>query len=224
MKSFRKLFGIAVLCSMSLLFTACPSEPEPEPTPIPDSPTPVENTDREDIVNIEKIVKDNVSASAEYKYFAFVVDLFTYLTDKGKYFEGRSDIKYGIEWYYSYSPNNSFFYYLDPTKSDMVTTMVSVNHYNVLVPIFSEIVDEEKWAVLNFFSLQYCSLKMKEQKESLSKDEKEALKNDEKLLSPYTSVADTYRRKGLCRNRWKKILCSYFSEITCNRGREWIID
>lgn len=197
MKRLKFFIGILAVSSMSLLFTACPGgpdEPEPAPTPTPE-PTPIENTGGGDVVNIEKIISENVSVSAEYKYYTFVVDLYTYLTDEGKYFAGRNDIKYGIEWFYTYRPGQHYYYHIDPKNNFMWTTKVSSNHYNIVVPIFTWDDDEEKMVKLNFFSFQYYSLKMKEQNETLSKDEIEALRYDEKLLSPYISEAGAYRGK-----------------------------
>ena len=52
-------------------------------------------------IDIQKLVNENVTADVKYEYFTFSLELYTYLTDPGKYFAGRSYIKYGVEWSYT---------------------------------------------------------------------------------------------------------------------------
>lgn len=146
-------------------------------------------------IDVSKIVNENVSVNVKYEYYTFVIELYTYLCETGKPFAGRNDIKYGIEWSYSYRSDYSYYYIFDMNNSFMKVTQVSSNKYSVIVPIFTFDNDDDKTVTLNFFSFQYRDLKHKEKNESLSTEEKDVLKYLESKLSPYKDEVKAYRGK-----------------------------
>lgn len=147
-------------------------------------------------VDIQNIVNENVSADVLYEYFTFSLELYTYLTDNGKYYAGRSDIKYGVEWSYTNRPGAVYSYILDPKNSFMDVTVVSSNHYSVIIPIFAFDDDEETTVLMNIYSFQYRAVKKKEERgETLTKDERDLKNSVEKQLNKYISEVNAYRGK-----------------------------
>lgn len=147
-------------------------------------------------VDIQKIVNENVTADVKYEYYTFSLELYTYLTDPGKYYAGRSDINYGIEWYYTNRPESSYYYILDSENRFMDVSKVSSNHYSVIIPVFAWDDDSEKTTLLNLYSFQYRAAKKAEERgETLTKDEKDLVYSLEKKLNNYINEVNAYRGK-----------------------------
>lgn len=156
--------------------------------------TPSNNNDEN--VSILKIINENVTAIVKYEYYTFHLDLYTELTENGKYFAGRNDIKYGVEWHYSNGAGSSGYYTIDPKNRFMDVTIISSNHYSVVIPIFVWEDDADKTTKMNFFSFQYRYLKLKEANgETLSSDERTLLTRLEKEFKPYINMINEYRGK-----------------------------
>lgn len=129
--------------------------------------------DNGESIDIQKLVNENVTADVKYEYFTFSLELYTYLTDPGKYFAGRSDIKYGVEWSYTNRTGMIYSHILDPENRFMDTTIISSNHYSVVVPIFVWDDDSEKTVLMNMYSFQYRACKQAEERgEKLTSDER----------------------------------------------------
>lgn len=147
-------------------------------------------------VDIQSIVNENVSADVVYEYFTFSLELYTNLTDKGKYYAGRNDIKYGVEWSYTNRIGSVYSYILDPKNKFMDVTIVSSNHYSVIIPLFAWDDDDEKTTLLNLYSFQYRAVKKAEERgETLTKDERDLKNSVEKQLNKYISEVNAYRGK-----------------------------
>lgn len=190
MKSIRKNLCIIFLCSLCLLFTACPGNDVTDD--IIDDQWGYQDDQK---IDYSKTISENVSVSAAFSYYTFTVELYTYLTDAGKPLAGRSDVRYGIEWSYTNRKGSKYSYYLDPNNHFMETTKVSSNHYSVIVTVFCWDDDDVKTTEMNLYSLQYYGLKKKEKEEVLNKDEKAYIGTLEKTLNRYMSEVNAYRGK-----------------------------
>lgn len=147
-------------------------------------------------IDIQKLVNENVTADVKYEYFTFSLELYTYLTDPGKYFAGRSDIKYGVEWSYTNRKGMIYSYILDPRNRFMDTTVISSNHYSVVVPIFAWDNDSENTTWLNYISFQYRACKkLEERGEKLTSDQRDLMISTEKQLNNYIGEVNAYRGK-----------------------------
>ena len=155
------------------------------------------NSDENDgSADIQKLVNENVTADVKYEYFTFSLELYTYLTDPGKYFAGKSDINYGVEWAYTNRPEMIYSYILDPGNRFMNTTIISSNHYSVVVPIFVWDEDSEKTTLMNMYSFQYRACKQAQDRgEKLTSDEKDLMNSCEKELNKYINEVNAYRGK-----------------------------
>lgn len=152
--------------------------------------------DKGELVNIQKIVDENVTADIKYEYYTFSLELYTHLTESGKHFAGKSNITYGVEWYYKNRDDIIYSYTLDSKNSFMKVTLVSSSHYSVIIPVFTWDDDSEKTVLMNINSLQYRALKQAEERgEKLSTDEKNLLYSLEKQLSKYINEVNAYRGK-----------------------------
>jgi hypothetical protein len=152
--------------------------------------------DNGESIDIQKLVNENVTADVKYEYFTFSLELYTYLTDPGKYFAGRSDIKYGVEWSYTNRTGMIYSHILDPENRFMDTTIISSNHYSVVVPIFVWDDDSEKTVLMNMYSFQYRACKQAEERgEKLTSDERSLMISCEKELNRYIGEVNAYRGK-----------------------------
>ena len=201
MKKLLLFFVVAI--SITALMVSCNSdEPEEDNLPI-EHPndngsfsSSNDNTDNSEKSRyISNIVKTNVSADVEYTYFTFTIELYTYLTDAGRYFEGRNDIEYGIEWSYTYNTDMNYSYFLKSQNGYMRVTKVSVNHYSVIAPVFTWPDNKDKENVMNDLSIQYSALKQLEKEGSLGKEDKQFMLQIENILTPYMSEVNAYRGK-----------------------------
>lgn len=196
-KNYYSMFFLLVACIICFTSYSCDKEKvnDREDSYVGnDDDTPTD--DSRQSIEIQKIVNDNVTAQVKYEYYTFSLDLYTYLTDAGKYFAGRSDIKYGIEWYYASGDGTSGSYTLDPNNIFMRVTMVTTNHYTVVIPVFVWDFDLDKTTDMQFFSFLYRSLKLKEERgEKLREDELATLPRLEPMLRPYSYMVDAYRGK-----------------------------
>ena len=135
-------------------------------------------------------IRENVSATVNYEYYNFVVQLYSYATDSGKPLAGKN-VNYGIEWYYTTNPYTVFDCDVNTKNSFLTTTKVSANQYTVIAPVFVWEDDDSKTYLMNFYSLQYRALKQKTG--SLTSDEKKIMQQLEKDLGKCAYMVDTYR-------------------------------
>ena len=151
--------------------------------------------DKDESINIQKIVNENVTADIKYEYFAFNMELYTHLTDPGKYFAGNTNVKYGIEWYYTNRPDEIYFNTLNPNNRRLMNvTIVSQNHYSVIISVFAW--DDDEIALLSLYNIGYYALKKaEEQGKTLTSDEKALLKSLEKDMNRYIDDVNAYRGK-----------------------------
>lgn len=115
--------------------------------------------------------------------------------EAGRYFEGRNDIEYGIEWSYTYNTDMNYSYFLKSQNGYMRVTKVSVNHYSVIAPVFTWPDNKDKENVMNDLSIQYSALKQLEKEGSLGKEDKQFMLQIENILTPYMSEVNAYRGK-----------------------------
>ena len=89
-----------------------------------------------------------------------------------------------------------FTFSLDPGNRFMNTTIISSNHYSVVVPIFVWDEDSEKTTLMNMYSFQYRACKQAQDRgEKLTSDEKDLMNSCEKELNKYINEVNAYRGK-----------------------------
>lgn len=167
-------------------------------------------------VDVARIIKENVSVSVKYEYYTFSLELTTHLAEPGQYFAGRTDIKYGVEWYYNnrlggetYSVYSQTF---DTGNSFFRETKVSSNHYSVIIPVFTWEDNDNKTVTMNMYAFKYRTLKQKEENGEIKQDEKTLITRLEGYLSPYISEVNAYRGKVYAEIGGKKYYIKLFQK------------